>query len=79
MTEADVRKAWDKGADFGCDFCLTIFLLVLKDKHGASDADIMQLRDEFEEMVASYKQKYMSLADAKKALADDYNYTVTLK
>ena len=77
-TQSDVDKAWGQGADFGCDFCLTMFLLVLKDKHGSSDDDILTLRDEFEDMVSSYRQKYMSLADAKRALCEDYDISVKL-
>ena len=77
-TQADVDRAWNKGADFGCEFALNTILLVLKDKHNAPDEDILQLRDEIMSQVQSYNEGYMTYADVKRALYGDYDFTVHL-
>ena len=79
VTEADLRKAWSAGADFGMAFCLKDFLYVLKAKHDATDADLMQLRDEFEEVVDAYKRGDIKEKDLDGVLADEFNLRVTLK
>ena len=77
-TQADVDQAWSRGADFGAEFCLNMILLVLKDKHGAPDEDIIQLRDEFMEQVKGYNAGYFSYADVKRTLYGDYDFAVHL-
>ena len=77
-SQADVDRAWNKGADFGCEFALNTVLLVLKDKHGMPDEDVMQLRDEFMEQIQSYNEGYITYADVKRTLYGDYDFTVHL-
>ena len=60
------------------EFCLNHVLYVLKDKHNASDEDIMQLRDEFMNVVDSVGQKYLSYADIVQTLRSDYDLSVNL-
>ena len=77
-SQADVDRAWSKGADFGCEFALNTVLLVLKDKHNAPDEDIMQLRDEFMEQIQSFNDGYITYADIKHTLYGDYDFQVHL-
>ena len=79
MTAKDVAKAWNMGADFGITFCLKVFCFVLKDKHDASDADLMQLRDEFCDVLEAYNRKDISLKDLDAVLEDDFRLHVELR
>ena len=78
MTEADVRKAWNIGADFGITFCLKGFCYVLKAKHDAKDEELIQLRDEFEEVLQAYNRKDISTKDIDSVLAEEFNLHVRL-
>ena len=77
-SQADCERAWSAGADFGAEFCLNLILLVLKDKHGACDDDILQLRDEFMQQIDSYNRGYISYPDIKRTLYGEYDFTVHL-
>lgn len=78
-TQADVEKAHQNGMLFGTEFALNIVLYVLKDKHEASDDDIMQLRDEFVYQIDSISKGYLKYTDVKRALQTEYDLTVKLE
>lgn len=78
-TQADVEKAHQSGMLFGTEFALNIVLYVLKDKHEASDDDIMQLRDEFVYQIDSISKGYLKYTDVKRALQTEYDLTVKLE
>ena len=78
-TQADVEKAHQNGMLFGTEFALNIVLYVLKDKHEASDEDIMRLRDEFVYQIDSISKGYLKYTDVKKALQTEYDLTVKLE
>lgn len=59
-TQADVDRAYSKGADFGMEFCLNIVLYVFKDKHDAPNDDIEKLRDEFMYVCDSVAKGYLT-------------------
>ena len=77
-TEADCIKAWNEGADFGITFCLKVFCYVLKDKHDANDADLLQLRDEFEDVLMAYNRKDINMRDIDSVLEDEFHLHVRL-
>ena len=79
MSEADVRKAWSQGADFGMNFCLKVFLFILKDKHEASDKDILQLDAEFGQVIDAYNRGDIKQEDLDSVLIEEFNLTVRLK
>lgn len=78
-TQADVEKAHQNGMLFGTEFALNIVLYVLKDKHEASDEDIMRLRDEFVYQIDSISKGYLKYTDVKRALQTEYDLTVKLE
>ena len=78
-TQADVDRAWREGADFGIEFCINNFLLVLKDKWGMPADDIMRLREGFMSQMESVQKGYCSYADVKRALNKEYNLFVELE
>lgn len=75
---ADVNKAHEQGMLFGSEFALNIVLYVLKDKHNASDEDIMQLRDEFMYQIDAISQGYLKYQDVQKILHSEYDLSVKL-
>lgn len=77
-TQADCDKAWGEGADFGITFCLKAFCYVLKAKHDATDADLMQLRDEFCDVLEAYNRKDINLKDIDEVLEDEFRLHVEL-
>ena len=78
VSEADRRKAWNEGADFGLTFCIKAFLFVLKDKHRIRDDEIMKLRDEFSEIVDAFSRGDISMEDIDDVLAEDFDMHVKL-
>ncbi len=77
-TQADVDKAFDTGCLFGLEFTLNLILYVLKDKHNAPNEDILTLRDEFMYANDSVAKKYLSYADIKRCLDEEYDLAVKL-
>lgn len=77
-TQADCDKAWDEGADFGITFCLKAFCYVLKAKHDATDADLLQLRDEFTEVLEAYNRRDIKVRDIDSVLDEEFNLHVRL-
>lgn len=78
-SQADVEKAHQNGMLFGTEFALNIVLYVLKDKHEASDEDIMRLRDEFVYQIDSISKGYLKYTDVKRTLQTEYDLTVKLE
>ena len=54
-------------------FCMTIFFTVLLDKFAASKDDLQRVWDEVNSLSDSVKQKYVSLADLKTVLVEEYD------
>lgn len=77
-TQADVDKAFSNGMDFGAEFALNVVLYVLKDKHNATDDEIMQFRDEFMYVIDSVGKKYLAYADIVRTLKTDYDLAVNI-
>ncbi len=77
-TGADVKRAREEGMQFGVEFGINSILYVLKDKHDATDEDVMQLRDEFMYLMDSVAKGYISYADIKNVLQGEYNLAVEM-
>ncbi len=78
-TQSDVDRAWQEGSNFGIEFCINNFLLVLKDKHGMPDDEILKLRSDFMSQIESIAGGYCSYSDVKRALDGDYNLFVRME
>lgn len=78
-TQKDVDRAWQDGADFGVEFCINNFLLVLKDKMNMPYEDILRLRSAFMEQIDSINKRYCTYSDVRKALGGDYNLFVEME
>lgn len=72
-TQADVDRARDEAVRETVRFCMVIFFTVLLDKFAASKDDLQRVWDEVNSLSDSVKQKYVSLADLKSVLKDEYD------
>ena len=72
-TMADVERARDDAVTETVRFCMTIFFTVLLDKFAASKDDLQRVWDEVNSLSDSVKQKYVSLADLKTVLVEEYD------
>lgn len=78
MSEADVRKAWSAGADFGMSLCIKAFLFILKDKHRIRNDEILKLKDEFEDIVDAINRRDITMDDIDAVLDTDFDLHVRL-
>ena len=78
VSEADVRKAWNEGADFGMTFCVRCMLYIVKN-HGAGDEDILQLQKEFEELLDSYVRGDITQEDLDSVLKEEFKLEVRFR
>ena len=72
-TMADVDRARDEAVRETVRFCMVIFFTVLLDKFAASKEDLQRVWDEVNSLSDSVKQKYVSLADLKTVLVEEYD------
>lgn len=78
-SQADCDRAYQKGADFGCVFCLTLSILALKDKFGFTNEQITEFRKAFHATLESHNDGEIKFREVKQALLGDYGITVRLK
>ena len=78
-TQADVEKAYELGKMAGTELCLTLVLFTLQDKFGAGDAELTEFSDAFHYTLDSLDKGYITEADIKKVLKDEYKTTIEVK
>ena len=77
-TEADVKKAWGDGADFGLNFCIRCFIFTLRDKFNFQNDEIVRLNREFEKLVEAYRRGDIKQADLDSVLDEEFHVTVKM-
>ena len=77
-TEADCRKAYDKGLLDGSVGALTIMLYVLKDKFNADDTQLHEFADAFNYVADSMAQGYVTKADLMQVVKEEYGTVLRL-
>ena len=75
-TAADVKKAKDKALVGAVHLAMTIFFTALLDKHGATAEDLQNLWKEIEELSDSIAGGYVSAADLRRVLRDEYDIRI---
>ena len=78
-TQADVEKAYRRGQADGTKAAMTILLYVLKDKFGSSDEDITQLVEAFRSTIESIAGGYVSEADLRRVVKDEYDWSFEIR
>lgn len=78
-TQADVEKAYRRGEVDGTRAAMTILLYVLKDKFNASDEDVMELSNAFRSTTESVAKGYVSEADLRRVVRDEYDWSFEIK
>ena len=78
-TQADVERAYKAGMDVGTELCLTLVLFTLQDKFGAGDEELTKFSDAFHYTLDSLDKGYITEADLRKVLMDEYNTEIEVK
>lgn len=78
-SEADVKRAYERGQKEGINGALTIFLYTLMDKFGADDAQLKDFADAFSYTVDSIEKGYITEADLRKVVKEEYHTVIYLK
>lgn len=74
-TQADVKRAWEKGVLDGVGNASAIFLMVLVDKFGGAD-HIKDVWLEINKLSEEVKERRVSVADLRRVLSEEYNIIV---
>lgn len=74
-TQADVKKAWEKGVLDGVANASAIFLTVLVDKFGGAD-HVKDVWLEINKLSEEVKERRVSVADLRRVLSEEYNIIV---
>jgi len=72
-TQADVDRARDEAVKETVRFCMVIFFTVLLDKEQADKEILNRVWNEVNSLSDSVNQKYVSLADLKTVLVEEYD------
>lgn len=78
-TQADVDRALEQGRDEGINGALTIMLYTLMDKFGAGDDELKEFAEAFSYTVDSIEKGYITEADLRKVVKDEYHTTIETK
>lgn len=78
-TQADVEKAYRRGEVDGTRAAMTILLYILKDKFNSSDEDIIELGNAFRSTTESIAKGYVSVADLRRVVKDEYDWSFEVK
>lgn len=74
-TQADVKRAWEKGVLDGVGNASAIFLTVLVDKFGGAD-HIKDVWLEINKLSEEVKERRVSVADLRRVLEEEYNIII---
>lgn len=75
-TEADVEKARKEGLMIGQEYATVIFLTVLYDKEHATYEIMQRVGEEINSLAESITQGYVTIADLKNTLKQEYGIEV---
>ena len=78
-SQADVERAREQGRDEGINGALTIMLFTLMDKFGADDAQLREFADAFSYTVDSIERGYITEADLRKVVREEYHTVIETK
>ena len=75
-TKADVERARQEGMKIGQDYASIIYLTVLYDKEHATPEIIQRVGQEINDLVDSIVKGYVTIADLRRILREEYNTEV---
>lgn len=82
-TQQDVDRAYELGRaagyDAGMNGALTLLLWTLRDRYGASDADLDKFARDFNYTLDSIVRGYVKESDLRAALKEEYRLTARIK
>ena len=77
--QADVDRAFERGREAGVNGALIIFLYTMMDKFGAGDEELKHFADAFSYTVDSIERGFVTEADLRKVVRDDYHTIIETK
>ena len=78
-TQADVDRAHELGRTEGINGALIIMLYAMHDKLGAGDDELKQFADAFSYTVDSIERGYITEADLRKVVREEYGTVIETK
>jgi hypothetical protein len=78
-TQADVDRAHERGREEGVNGALILFLYTMMDKFGAGDEELKQFADAFSYTVDSIEKGYITEADLRKVVKEEYHTVIETK
>ena len=78
-SQDDVDRARERGKDEGINGALVIMLYTLMDKFGADEAQLKEFADAFSYTVDSIEKGYITEADLRKVIKQEYHTVLYLK
>ena len=78
-SQADVDRAYELGKEAGTALCLTLVLFTLQDKFGAGDEELTQFHEAFHYTLDSLGKGYITEADLRRVLKDEYSTEIEVK
>ena len=78
-TQADVDRAYERGKEEGVNGALILFLYTMMDKFGAGDEELKQFANAFSYTVDSIERGFITEADLRKVVRDEYHTTIEAK
>ena len=78
-TQADVDRAREQGREEGTNGALVIMLYTLMDKFGADESQLREFADAFSYTVDSIQRGYVTEADLRKVVKDEYHTVIETK
>ena len=78
-TQADVDRAREQGRDEGINGALILVLYTMMDKFNAGDEELKQFADAFSYTVDSIEKGYITEADLRKVVKEEYHTVIETK
>ena len=78
-TQVDVDRAMERGREEGVNGALIIFLYTMMDKFGAGDEELKQFADAFSYTVDSIERGYITEADLRTVVKEEYHTVLETK
>lgn len=76
VNRAEIDRLINNSSNESVRYCWTVMFSVLLDKHGATAEELQQFWNEVEELAKSIKDGYVSEADLRRVLRDEYDIQI---
>ena len=78
-TQADVDRAYEQGKEAGTELCLTLVMFTMLDRFGATEDQLTEFSKAFHYTLDSLSRGYITEADLRKVLKDEYDTEIAVE